>query len=662
MKTTLLGVLAASFLALLPFFFSRTLFYGAVNAKFFFAILAIDLLVLIAGYKLWTRKDALSIEGKWMLGGIALVTLVQYLTTFTGVHPERSLFSDIIRSTGVLFLTHIAALAVLLGSTLTTKDWSLIRRSVALSAAAFSTLAIVGTEGLGISGYFLWLNLDINGFSFGNSTFAGSYLLLALALALVELTRSESKKWRNIMLAASVLVLASPLLLNIGILFGKTPFAEVISDPSLLLGSARASSVAAYALVFFMLGALAIRKFAPEKSKKAGLVSWAVLWVVGIAAGLALLFMPGSPVQEAYIQASSEARLIVWGAGMEAVGERPMLGYGPENFGYAFETHFDNRVYLKENFGEAWFERAHNVFVDTLSASGAIGIASFALLILAFWYAVYRGSRAGVIALPETLLLAALPVAHILQLQTAFDTVGSYVLLGVIGGYALYLERQPGEGIALPSWSGKALAVVVIVLALLSFKFVFLDELSRQEALFSTFSKQTPDEQLIATKKSLERASNFELLRLSSASFLSGTLAQLAEGTDQKKLAAVLKPFIAEYKGAYERYLSEHPDYYRARMNYAYLLLTSVIFGEGEIEKAKGIIAESYELSPGNPLTYILDGLAAFYEGDVKTAKAKVNEAIALNPDIELGHEVLDYMERQESRVPRISLLRLQNL
>ncbi len=663
MKTTLLGALVATFLAALPFFVSRTLFYGAINAKFFFVVFVVDLLLLGVGYHLWQKKDQITLRGKWLLGALALTIAVQYLTSFTGVYPERSLFSDIIRSTGALFLTHIAALAVLLGSYLTEKDWSLVRKTVALSTALVALFVLIGNEGFGASGRFLWMNFDINGFSFGNSTFAGTYFLLALALALIEFFRAESKKWRYWMLAASVLILASPILLNIGILWGKTPFVDVLANPSLILGSARASSAAALALILFVLGALGIHRFVPQKGRAGTTIGWAALWLIGIVGGLALLFTPGSAVQEAYIRTSSEARIIVWSAGMRAIAERPLLGWGPENFGYAFESHFDNRVYLKENYGETWFERAHNVFVDTLSDSGALGIASFVLLTLAFWFAVYRARKSGVIALPETLLLAALPVAHLLQLQTGFDTVASYVLLGVVGGYALYLERMSGGApVTLPSWAGKALALIVVVLALVSFKFVFLDELSRQEALFATFTKQNPEEQLVATKKSLERESNFELLRLSSASFLSGVLTQLAEGEDPKKLIPIIKPFIAEYEGAYVRYLEESPDYYRARMNYAYFLLTQVIFGEDRIEEAKTIIVDSYDLSPGNPLTYVLHALAEFYGGDAAAARVKVNEALALNPDIRLSQEVLSYIERQESKLPRVTIMRLQNL
>ena len=124
---------------------------------------------------------------------------------------------------------------------------------------------------------------------------------------------------------------------------------------------------------------------------------------------------------------------------MAAFKERPLLGFGPENFERALQGHFDSRLFQEEYLGEIWFDRAHNIFVDTLVTVGLAGVLAYLVLVGAFVWTVYRAHKQGMVGETEAVILYVLPVAHVLQLQTGFDTIGSFVLLGFLGGYALWL-------------------------------------------------------------------------------------------------------------------------------------------------------------------------------------------------------------------------------
>src|SRR3989344_4352076 len=435
------GILASIFVFILPFVVSRSLFYGASNAKYFFVLASVSVFAFWYGFLLFKEKQPLSLKTRWLLLGALVFLLVHYLAVFTGVFPERSLWSDILRGTGVLFLTYIFFLAFFLSELLSEKDWSLARRSVAVSAVIISIFTFLGHEGAGVGGRFLTINLDIDGLTFGNSTFAGVYLLLAFIITLIETSRTSPGTTRKLLLGALVIQFLSPILINSKILIGKSNFDGITS----ILGTARASSATMLLLITYLLGWYLLRKISlgslASKWPK-WRIAWPILFTIFVLSAVAMLFVPGSFVREKYTEESTAARLIVWDSGLEAFKEKPLLGWGPENFRLAYEKHFDNRLYLDENIGEVWFDRAHNLVIDSLVSVGVVGVIFGLALFLYFIMVVIRAWRRGLIGSFEANILGAFPLAHFLQLQTGFDTAGTYALVAVIFGYVLYLERK----------------------------------------------------------------------------------------------------------------------------------------------------------------------------------------------------------------------------
>lgn len=665
MKSTFAGMVAVSLFALLPFITTNQLFYGPVNEKFFFVILVVDALALAAAYQLYVGKKHLVWRGKWLVGAVLLMLCAQYIASLSGVFFERSFWSDIFWSSGLFFITHIALLAVLLGEFLNERDWSLVRRATAYSAGIFSFLLIIGIQGFGLTGAFLWTSLGERSLTMGNETYAGAYLLLAFVIGSIELFRTKGwLVWRIALLVSLVFIAFSPFLFNIGLLLGKVPFTTLLESPSSVLGLARASSAALGAVLLTLGGYFVFRKVLPAPWNTRLTIVWGALILAGIIGAIALLFTPGSLIQKEYIQESSAARIIVWEASMNAVQDRPLLGWGPENFNYAIEQHFDNRLFEEKNLGEIWFERAHNVFIDTLVGSGVVGLVSFIVLVLVFLSVVYRARTRNFIGDTEAVLLFSLIPAHLLQMQTGFDTIGSYTLLAGMGGYALWLEHRIVQDTKEKNGKGglqeKGIAALLVVGVLVS-AFLALGEYNRQVALPLTFRSTTALEQQKYMEQSLERVSSFESLRLSSGSFIKGSLAVIAEKSTPERTARILE-FTHLYETYYTTYLEKQPQHYRARMNYAYLLLIMTTLGENRVEDAKEIITESYELSPGNPLTYVLDALAELYRGNLAESDRLIAEALAINPDIEFTQEAATYFKQQKKLFPNITVLKLTNL
>lgn len=116
---------------------------------------------------------------------------------------------------------------------------------------------------------------------------------------------------------------------------------------------------------------------------------------------------------------------------VEAWHDRPLLGYGQENYKNVFENHFDPRMYSQE----AWFDRTHNVFFDWLVAGGIIGLILYLALYLTPFYIMWMGRGRDSFKLVEKSALSGLLVAYFIHNIFVFDNLISYILFFMILAY-----------------------------------------------------------------------------------------------------------------------------------------------------------------------------------------------------------------------------------
>ena len=656
---------------ILPFVMSRNLFYAGINAKVFLLAGLVCCLLIVLAWRLFNKKPvSLNIKKGWLLYSLMATLTLHLVSAFSGVYFWRSVFSDIIRSDGVLFLTMIGLLAFCLRSMATARDWSFIRRSIVISAGLFALLTYLGPGGFGLTGRFITANFSISGLTFANDTFAGAYVLLSILVTIIEISKSwtnvSDKKRKFVYIASFLAQCFSPLFINLGALFSGAVF----TTPTALIGSARASAVTLFLVLVNLAGFFIIKKFFKDGTNNKALLAWSAVWLVGFFAVTVALVVPGSFVQKFYLnEESSLARPVVWERAIESIKERPLLGWGPENFQFAFSRHFDNRLYLDRGGREIWFDKAHNFTIDTLVEVGIVGLVSLFVLILFFIRTITRARRLNLISDFECYVLSLLVFAHIFQIQTSFDTVSTYVLIGIILGYGVWLENrilslEPKTQKSVSSNSSlfDIVAGSVAIVILFGLSFVYVKEYSRQIALVDIFRTTKIESQDKLTERALSRVSDFESLRLSSASLIKGGLAQVSASNSDPKTTAVVLAQVSKQEKYFVEYLKEMPTDYRARMNYAYILLIKTTMGQNRIADAKSIISESYVLSPGNPLTYALDAVADLYSGNLKAAKAKTQEMLVLNPDAEFSKEIIKYVNFQEKQFPSVTVLKLENL
>lgn len=655
MRSTYIGLVVGIGLFILSLLPRLSLINGAVSTKALFIILLVDLLAFLAIF-LYLRKRKLTLKMGIFATSLLLLLFAQIASAIAGDNLVHSLLGDALRSTGLIFLAHITALAFLLGNVATPDDWKLVRRAVIFSAGTLALLTLIGAGGLGYSNLILWINLADLGVTFGNDTFLGIYFVLAVLMGIQEYIRTTNVRVRAGIFTAVVLISASPVLLNIqGVLNGT-----IGSVPD-LLGSARASSAALWLAGVFAVGWWATTKITIQVVRRTAKCLWAGMFLLSFTAATTLLITPGSYLQQLLDDETMSARLIAWEIGVTSYFERPVLGWGYGNFNQAFEQNFDIRAYEHDGLIEPWFDKAHNFVIDAAVEGGSIGIIAGLFLLGAYGYVIIRSRRRNSISEAEALVLLILPVAHLTQLQTAFNTVSTYLLLGVAAGYALNLEREFSFGKKVLN-DTRYLRIAALGVVIVSLVYYIGYEFPRQLSISSSLSEPNARKRAELITFGHSRLSDFEGLHRASVGFTDSVFEKLKEETNDEDTIARALPYLSQYSSTYELYLQKHSDYYRARMNYAYLLLIREEWGGGGAHDALRIIEDSYQYSPPNPLTYVLHIIALGYLGDLPGAEAKLKELKELAPNIELTKDTERWLNTQKEIAPKNTFLRIGNI
>jgi len=117
------------------------------------------------------------------------------------------------------------------------------------------------------------------------------------------------------------------------------------------------------------------------------------------------------------------ARVKLWQVALEGYSERPILGWGQENYGAIFDRHYDPSLYDRET----WFDRAHNVILDWLVTGGVLGLISYLSLFAVAVYLIWRDPN-NYWSVAEKSILTGMLVAYFVHNVFVFDNVATYVL------------------------------------------------------------------------------------------------------------------------------------------------------------------------------------------------------------------------------------------
>ena len=139
--------------------------------------------------------------------------------------------------------------------------------------------------------------------------------------------------------------------------------------------------------------------------------------------------------------ASPTSRVISWKMGFDAWKERPLLGWGPENFGLAFEKKFDP-AYLdivNYKYSHQMFDKAHNIFIETLTTNGIIGLFAYLMIFVICFIKLLQKRKENAVFV---FLLTSLLIAYFFQNLFGFDTPSSFIMFFTVLGFINYFSKN----------------------------------------------------------------------------------------------------------------------------------------------------------------------------------------------------------------------------
>ena len=144
---------------------------------------------------------------------------------------------------------------------------------------------------------------------------------------------------------------------------------------------------------------------------------------------------------------SINRRIMSAEAGLRSYLDRPILGWGPENFLIAWGRHYEFESGTREI-----FDQAHSKPIEELTTKGAVGLISYLLIWCAMGLAVFRSFRAeaGYQQLFVVIFGVTL-IAYFVQNMFLFDTSTTVMLFCVLAAFTVAEEQWLNDARSAPS-------------------------------------------------------------------------------------------------------------------------------------------------------------------------------------------------------------------
>jgi len=665
---TIAGVFA---LPLVPFIVSYTMFFPYITGKnFTFRILVelmagayIALALVLPQYR--PRKS-------WVLITFALFVFIIGIADAQGAMPFKSFWSNYERMEGWVTLAHLLVYIVVVAGVMNAEKlwqrlwvWS-------LSISVFFSL-------MGLAQILSWLPLNLGGnaglaaridVTFGNPIYLGVYMLFHIFLAALLWAQTRGERWTTM---DRFLIVFAPLAgIFVAIMYaqGQLSSSVVTILFGLYFAVAATALFASFAPRWVLLaGIMFIDTFAlffsGTRGAMLGLIGGALLALIlyAISGGaskrmryatvaiIAALVVVGGSLRLAkdteFVRSvvflnrlasislndsTTRARIFNMGMAWQGIQERPILGWGQENYALVFDKYFDPRMYGAEQ----WFDRVHSSIFDWWVAGGTLGLLSYLALFGAAFWTLFRSST---FKPAERSILVGLIAGDFAQNLTVFDNITSWILLATILGYIVY--RQGVENSLPAVFNVQALSKKILpalgtiaIVALLGIAWMVnwpayaankalimalvapqsVEGLQQNLALFKqsiaygTFGMQEAREQLV------QRA-----MQVAGAQGVPAELKQqfIATAVEELDKASAASPLDARFP----------------------LFAGGALDASGDHKKAAVYLARAHTLSPGKQVILFQMGQNALAQGDAQSAISYLKEAYELEPSFQVARD-----------------------
>jgi O-antigen ligase len=584
-------------------------------------------------------------RGGFLIWSVLSFLSVNFLSAFFGSDFYLSWWGNLERMLGVWGLAHLVLLFLMLSSVFKIDSSApLLKRGaggdlknqpfyIKLSMLSVGVSSIISLLAIG-QRFFSLGNLlpqaDRVFSTIGNPAFLGSYLLFNIFFV-GYLIFSDSQERRPLVsrVAGSLILI---LLTSALILTGTR---------GAYLGFFAGAAICLFLFSFFS-GNPKLRKY-----------FWLILIVVALAISSLFIFRSSAFVQSntflsrltsiSLSDATAQSRLILWQGAWRAWQEKPIFGWGAENYEAAINKYFDARLLDQE----AWFDRAHNFIFDYGVTGGWVGLLSYLALIgvaAAYLLKIIWRRRHGWGA---AIFMMALLAAYLVQNFFVFDVLVSYLMLflalAFIGFWHVESrsegEKKPDKKVLPFGFWKKFLTVSFGLLAVLSI--YHLNIKPWQAAVLGSKILSLPAEKFQEAAPLLQKALDLETFGLPEIVYQ--TSLDYIEKINSQSALAQNENFYKLSSEELTKIIAREPSQTRYRVALAWLNLYFSGRFPQRVDAALALGEEIKKMSPIKKDAYFILAAVFSLKNDLVAGEALVAEAQTVNEL--LGKEVQSYWQ-----------------
>jgi O-antigen ligase len=580
-----------------------------------------------------------------LLISLIIFLIVVSLSVVFGSDWRWGLWSDEARTLGLVSLLHFVGLFVVISSLRDKINWQKLWMTSVFTASLVSLIAILGyfwPELFSFDIVFRMLQgAERAGSTFSNSAFMAGYLLFNFFIGAY-------------LLFSHILFPAPHFLRNIK--FWLLALGTILIGIAIFLSQTLGVILGLGAGIFALLVYFSI--FRHRKSE--GLTMSPKLNLRNISIALLVLLILSASVfwlsrdnpfwqkipgiaRLASVSFESESvrdRLIAWQIGLEAFKEKPLLGWGFENFRIAFNKYYDPKILSTSMSGTYW-DKPHNILLEYLVNTGVLGLLAYLGIFAAAFYSISKNRN---LISHFSFLISAL-IAYFIQNLFIFDTIGTYLMFFLVLAYVdsnyvvtkLKLSSNSLSEFNLAPNQSNYYLITTLLLLLITFIPIYYNyqifNASRQEYWGVNYLlNQLPESSLV----SFSRAVN------TPTPYLDDIYKNFASTVKQARQQGVVYPSIAELQaklvGYLESTIKRRPNDFFNYISLAEFKNSFYEFNPDYLKDAEDLANKALELSPKRQQVYYVLAKTKLLQADIGAAYRIFEEVIKLNPDAGDSH------------------------